>query len=338
MKKVVLGLSGGVDSAVCAYLLKEKGYDVTGVFLDIGLTPPDDAAEVAEKCGIKFAVVDIRKELDEKVCTPFCEAYLDGRTPNPCILCNPAVKFKNLFAAADRIGADFVSTGHYARIGEKNGKACLLTAVSEKDQSYMLYRLPKEWLSRLLWPLGDFLSKEEVRQKAREFAISIAEKDDSMEICFIPDKDYSAFVEKRGICPPEGDFVDETGKVLGKHRGIHHYTIGMRRHLGIAVGERIYVKSIDRANNQVVLASGDEVYVSQIEVSDVNLLTATPITLPYPCRAKVRYSRQTYPCVITKLENSKLTAQFDPPVRAPAPGQSAVFYDGELVLGGGFIK
>ena len=336
-QKVILGLSGGVDSAVCAHILKEQGYDVTGVYLDIGIGTPDDARAVAETAGIDFRVVDIRDALEEHVITPWCNAYLSGQTPNPCIFCNPTVKFKILFDAADAIGADFVSTGHYARIEtDERGDAALLTAASEKDQSYMLHRLPKTWISRLIFPLGGFADKETVREKARAYGIPVADKGDSMEICFIPDKDYAGFLEKRGICPPEGDFVDESGNVLGRHKGIHHYTVGMRRHLGIAAGKRIYVKAIDRDHDRVILADGDDVYVSRITVRDVNLLTDLP-PLPYACAAKVRYSKATNPCVIEALDGDTMTVAFDPPVRAPAPGQSAVFYCGNRVLGGGYI-
>jgi len=336
-KKVVLGLSGGVDSAVCAHIVKDAGYDVTGVYLDIGIGSPDDAAAVAKTAGIDFAVVDIRAALEEKVIAPWCNAYLSGQTPNPCIFCNPTVKFKVLFDYADQIGAQYVVTGHYARIGtDMAGEAALLTAKSDKDQSYMLYRLPQAWISRLMFPLGDFDSKEAVRETARNYGIPVADKGDSMEICFIPDKDYAGFLERRGICPPEGDFVDESGKVLGRHKGIHHYTVGMRRHLGISAGKRIYVKAIDRENNRVILADGDDVYVSRITVRAVNLLTELA-PLPYACAAKVRYSKAVNPCIIEAYDGDAMTLAFDPPVRAPAPGQSAVLYDGERVLGGGYI-
>lgn len=336
-KKVILGLSGGVDSAVCAHLLKDAGCDVTGVYLDIGIGTPDDARSVAETAGIAFQVVDIRDALEQHVIAPWCNAYLSGQTPNPCIFCNPTVKFKVLFDVADALGAQYVATGHYARIStDEHGEAALLTAQSEKDQSYMLYRLPKTWLSRLIFPLGGFASKDAVRETARSYGIPVADKGDSMEICFIPDKDYAGFLEARGICPPEGDFVDESGKVLGRHRGIHHYTVGMRRHLGIAAGKRIYVKGIDREKNHVILADGDEVYVSRITVQNINLQTDLP-TLPFACAAKVRYSKATSPCVIESVDGDTMTVSFDPPVRAPAPGQSAVLYNGDRVIGGGYI-
>ncbi len=335
---VVLGLSGGVDSALCAYLLKEQGYDVVGLWLDIGIGTSEDARAVAKAAGIGFAVMDIRDGLEQDVIAPFCDAYLWGQTPNPCIFCNPKVKCKALFDYADQIGAEYVSTGHYARIGRTpDGEAALLTAASGKDQSYMLYRLPKAWLSRLIFPLGAYPDKDAVRRDAVSRGIPVADKDDSMEICFIPDGDYAAFLERRGIAPGPGDFVDEDGNVLGRHRGIHHYTVGMRRHLGIAAGERVYVKRIDRDKNQVVLAKGGDVNVTEINVERLRWLGDLP-KLPYSCGAKVRYSRQTHPCVIRSVENGVATVSFDPPVRSPAPGQSAVFYDGDRVLGGGYIK
>ncbi len=335
-QKVVLGLSGGVDSAVCAHLLKEKGYDVTGVFLELGDSA--DAKAVADGAGIGFMSVPIEDELEKHVKAPFCDAYLSGKTPNPCIICNPTVKFRALFDIADKIGAYYVSTGHYARIETRDGEARLITASSDKDQTYMLHRLPKEWLSRLVFPLGELSSKDEVREIARKYDISVASKPDSMEICFIPDNDYASFVERRGIIPPCGDFVTEDGEILGTHRGIHRYTVGMRRHLGISAGKRIYVKSIDREKNQVILADGDDVYVKNITVSNINMQVEKFPKLPFSCKAKVRYSRQFATCTILSVEGDTLVASFDPPVRAPAPGQSAVFYDGDAVLCGGFIE
>ncbi len=335
-QKVVLGLSGGVDSAVCAYMLKADGFHVTGVFLELG--DDTDARNIASSAGIDFVSIPIEDELEKHVKAPFCDAYLSGRTPNPCIICNPLVKFKTLFDVADSIGAFYVSTGHYARIENRNNESRLVTSVSDKDQTYMLHRLPIEWLPRLTFPLGTLSSKDMVRKKAHEYGISVADKPDSMEICFVPDGDYASFVEKRGIKPPCGDFVTEDGRVLGTHKGIHRYTVGMRRHLGIATGKRIYVKAICRDKNQVILADGDDVYVSSVTVTDINVQTSAFPPLPFPCTARVRYSRTFSPCTIVSRDGNTIVAEFSPSIRAPAPGQSAVFYDGDAVLCGGFIK
>ena len=220
-EKLVLGLSGGVDSAVAARLLREK-YDVTCLWLDIGLGGGEDAAAVAKELGLPFETADIRDALEERVCTPFAQTYLAGKTPLPCALCNPTVKFPALLALADRLGAPYVATGHYARRGTgTDGRALLRKGRPANDQSYMLSRLPQDILRRVVFPLGEY-EKREVRALAGEAALAVAEKPDSMEICFIPDGDYAAWLDRRGNTPPPGNFVDREGRVLGRHKGIHH--------------------------------------------------------------------------------------------------------------------
>ncbi|MEG2097301.1 MAG: tRNA 2-thiouridine(34) synthase MnmA, partial [Pseudoflavonifractor sp.] len=272
---VVLGLSGGVDSAVAAGLLAEE-YRVHCVFLDIGLggTAAADAAAVAAKLGLSFACVDIRKALEEQVCAPFAADYLAGRTPLPCAKCNPSVKFPALLAAADRMGAKFVATGHYARTKTENGRTLLLKGMPSNDQSYMLARLPQSILRRVLFPLGDY-EKAQVRALAGAEALPVAEKPDSMEICFIPDGDYAAWLDARGGTPPEGDFVDENGRVLGGHRGYHHYTIGQGRGLGISGPHRYFVCAIDPKSNRVTLSDGRNLYAHEVRCGDPNWI-ATP--------------------------------------------------------------
>jgi tRNA-specific 2-thiouridylase len=337
MEKIVLGLSGGVDSAVSAALLMQRGFEVHGVFLDIGLGSPEDARQVAEKLGISFEAVPIAEELSAKVCTPFAVAYLNGRTPNPCIMCNPGVKFPNLLKIADKIGAKYVATGHYARveIDEECGRARLLKNPSANDQSYMLCMLPQEILKRIVFPLG-CMEKSDVRKAAEDLNISVAKKPDSMEICFIPDNDYAAFIEKRFETPPEGNFVDENGKILGKHKGIHHYTVGQRRGLGISAGQRIFVSRIDSEKNEVVLSPEGE-GISEIFVKNINWIAFESPENAFKAAVKVRHSRIEYPALIVpSAQGSKVI--FDKPIRRPAPGQSAVFYDGDYVLGGGEVE
>jgi len=336
MEKVVLGLSGGVDSAVSASLLKEKGFEVYGVFLDIGLGSPDDARAAAEKLGIGFEVVNIAGELDKYVCRPFAEGYLSGKTPTPCILCNPRVKFPALLAVADRIGAKFVATGHYARTGydEKTGRTLLMKNPSANDQSYMLSGLTQDILSRVIFPLGG-LAKTETRKIAQSLGLTVASKPDSMEICFIPDGDYAGYIERRFGAPPEGNFVDNEGRVLGRHRGIHRYTVGQRRGLGISAGERLYVSKIDKDRNEIVLSPVGSA-VKEIPVKDINWIALESPAEPFRAFVKVRHSRTEYPALITPSGRTAVVS-FDTPQRHPAPGQAAVFYEGDIVLGGGEI-
>lgn len=329
-KKVVLGLSGGVDSAVAARLLQQQGIEVFGLFLDIGNEGArEDAQKVADELGISLKIADISIELEKNVCRPFIEAYLRGQTPNPCILCNPKVKFKTLLEHADSICAEYVSTGHYARVSE--GK--LFKGRPENDQSYMLSGLTKAQVARLILPLGDF-NKTEVRAMAESMGLPVAQKPASMEICFIPDKNYSAYIEKRGIVPPEGNFVDADRNVLGRHRGIHHYTIGQRRGLNIAAGKRIFVSEIRPDTNEVVLSEGEELLADKISVSDMNWLV--PQAEEFKADVRVRHSRtSTKASVMPDGANAEVC--FEVPVRAPTKGQTAAFYIGDEVIGGGRI-
>ena len=326
--KVVLGLSGGVDSAVSALLLRRAGCEVIGVYLDNGFPGAEAARESADALGIPFETVDIRGALERFVCAPFAEGYLRGETPSPCVLCNPSVKFRQLLLAADRVGAEYIATGHYAR--SENGH--IFRGRNANDQSYMLCRLTQEQVRRLILPLGSY-EKAQVREIAAEHGLSAAQRPDSMEICFIPDRDYAAYIERRGITPPPGSFLLD-GQVVGKHRGIHHYTLGQRRRLGIALGERVYVSGIDPDANTVTLSRGDELRVSRIRVRDIVWLHP-PAELPLHCDARIRHSR-------TLEKDAELSADgilhFSTPVRAPTPGQAAAFYSGEELLGGGFIQ
>ncbi len=338
MEQVVLGLSGGVDSAVAAGLLMARGYQVQGLFLDIGLGGAEDAARVAEKLKIPFHIQDISQDLQEKVCDPFVKGYLCGKTPNPCVLCNPSVKFPALTQMADRLGAAYVATGHYARtrIDSVTGRAQLLKGQSANDQSYMLCRLPQAILQRLLLPLGE-LDKAAVRSLAREMGLAVADKPDSMEICFIPDGDYAAYIERQVGALPAGDFVSAEGTVLGRHRGIHHYTVGQRRGLGISLGQRAFVSEIRPETNQVVITLGEDLWQDRVLLEDVNWVSCPEPAAAIEAAVRIRHSRRTDEALVTPRPGRRAELQFKSPVRAPTPGQAAVFYDGDLLLGGGTI-
>lgn len=330
--KIVLGLSGGVDSAVAAGMLSAD-YDVHCVFLDIGLggTAADDAAAVAEKLSLSFEVMDIRGELETHVCAPFAADYLSGRTPLPCARCNPMVKFPALFRAAKRVGAEKVATGHYARV--ENG--VLLKGMPANDQSYMLARLPKKLLENVHFPLGAY-EKNEIRALAGADALPVADKPDSMEICFIPTGDYAAWLDERETTPPPGNFVDKAGNVLGRHEGIHHYTIGQGRGLGVSGPHRYYVTAIRPETNQVVLSDGSDLLTHEVLAADLNWISIDALTAPMDVTVRLRHSKTETPATIA-LTDGGVAIATKAPVRAPTPGQLAVFYQGETVVGSGWI-
>lgn len=367
-KKVVLGLSGGVDSTAAALLLQEKGYQVTGLYFDIfseGESKSEDgrkAAELAAKeLGIKFVYRNVSSLFRDKVIGNFCSEYARGRTPNPCIVCNPEVKFKILADTADEEGAAYIATGHYADTyyHEESGTWYIRRAANrKKDQSYMLYRLSQNIISRLLLPLNGAENKEEVRNIARKKSLNNAEARDSQEICFIGEgDDYRAFLVRNGYEAVKGDFVDKEGRVLGQHRGIYSYTIGQRKGLGIALGKPAFVTRIDGERNQVVLGENDDLFKREI-VSSYNVIMGAEIKaaagnsnesknfsfseLPAMgnedgITAKIRYAAKDCPVCVKRLEDGRLLTVFEEPQRAATPGQSIVFYKGELVIGGGFI-
>lgn len=328
--KVVLGLSGGVDSALTARLLCERGFQVSCVYLDNGVGDPAPARQTAGELGLRLDVIDIRPALDALVCQPFRRDYLAGRTPSPCPLCNHAVKFPALLAVADELGAQWVATGHYARVFD--GK--LFRAVGKNDQSYMLARLTKEQLTRCLFPLGEY-EKPEVRAMAARHGLSAAQAPDSMELCFIPDNDYAAWLERQGPTPPPGDFVDPQGHVLGRHGGIHRYTLGQGSGLGISGPHKYYVSAIRVEENQVVLSDGSDLFTSTVRVDGLNLLADH---LPREVTARFRHSRTETPAQLERQADGSLLARTEVPVRAPTPGQLAVFYDGEAVAASGWIQ
>ena len=330
MSKVVLGFSGGVDSAVCAVLLSRAGYEVHGMYLDnAGAAALHDAEITAERIGIPLSVLDVKAELDEKVCRPFAESYLRGETPNPCILCNPTMKFKNLLAEADRLEASFIATGHYARA--ENGR--LFKGMPSNDQSYMLCRIEREQLARLTLPLGSY-EKTQVRAMAEEFDLPVAKKPDSMEICFIPDKNYVNWLSSRCELPAPGDFVFH-GEVVGQHDGIFRYTVGQRRP-GLIDGRKVYISRIDAAANRIELALWEELFQTEVKARDFHWLVDPPAE-PIRASVRVRHTKWENPPCTVYASGTDVRILCDEPVRAPAAGQSAVLYDGDQVLGGGFI-
>lgn len=337
-KKVVLGLSGGVDSAVAAQRLLGQGYEVHGLYLDIGLGGEQSARDNAAKLGIPLTVRSIQQELEEHVCAPFAADYLSGRTPIPCARCNRAVKFPALISFAREIGANWVATGHYARIGTGcDGGPILLRGNSANDQSYMLSRLTRDMLSHVLFPLGDG-PKEQTRQEAEAGQLPAADRPDSMEICFIPDDDYAAWLDARGGTPPPGNFVDANGNVLGTHKGFHHYTIGQRRGLGVSSTGRLFVTAIRPHTNEVVLSHGEGLHAFMVHTDSLNWLGEHPLSAPMEVGVRLRHSRRQDPATIIPLGGGRVDIHMKHPARAPTPGQLAVFYQGDQVLGSGWIR
>ena len=336
--KVLVGMSGGVDSSVTVRILQEQGFAVQGAV--IRFSPAHDGAvaeakAAAETLGVPVHVIDAGAEFEQEVVTPFCADYCAGRTPNPCILCNPAVKFKLLAQKADELGIRFIATGHYARIERCADGVCRLCAPESaaRDQTYMLYRLGGELLDRLILQLGEF-EKDDVREIARDIGLSCADAPDSMEICFIPDGDHAAFIRSRGMQPKAGRFLGPDGEDLGAHLGVDHYTVGQRKGLGIAAGRPLFVRAI-LENGDIQLAESGGEFHTRVTVGSV----VTPDGKPLPegeYLAKVRSTAAPAPCRVTG-DGGALTACFARPVRAAAPGQSAVFYKDGYVAGGGII-
>ncbi len=354
-KKVVVGMSGGVDSSVAAFLLKQQGYDVVGVTMQIwqdeeeitleenggccGASAVDDARRVAANIGIPYYVMNFKTDFKEKVIDYFVDEYLNGRTPNPCIACNRYVKWESLLTRSKEIGADYIATGHYARIEKlPNGRYAIRNSVTaKKDQTYALYNLTQDQLACTLMPVGDY-EKDQIRKIAEDAGLLVASKPDSQDICFVPDGDYASYIEEQttdGSVP--GNFVTSDGTVVGRHKGIIHYTVGQRKGLGISLGYPVFVLEIRPETNEVVIGSNEESMSRYVRANHINFMSVEDITEPVRAWGKIRYNHKGAWCTVEKTGEDEILCTFDEPVRAITPGQAVVLYDGEYVLGGGTI-
>lgn len=352
-EKVVIGMSGGVDSSVAAYLLKEQGYDVIGIMMKLvpddpegeensraccSLSAATDARMVADMLDIPFYVLNFKEEFKAAVIDNFIDEYLEGRTPNPCIMCNKKIKFDALLKKANALGAKYIATGHYAQIINENGRYMLKRGLDErKDQTYMLYTLNQEQLAHTLMPCGTY-TKDEIRAIGEKIGLHLAQKRDSQEICFVSDNNHGNFIKQSVGTTKEGNFVDENGKVLGKHSGIVHYTIGQRKGLGIALGKPAFVIDIKAESKEVVLGEEKSILKNELIAKDINLILVDKLTQPMEVLTKIRYNGGFAKSTIYPCGENKIRVVFEEMQRAITKGQSVVFYKDNYIVGGGIIE
>ena len=355
-KTVCVGMSGGVDSSVAAYLLKEQGYNVIGVTMQIwqdedadqisehggccGLSAVDDARRVAAQLEIPYYVMNFKEDFRKYVIDYFVDEYRNGRTPNPCIACNRYVKWESLLRRSLSIGGDYIATGHYARVEQlPNGRYTLRVAKGiEKDQTYALYNLTQDQLSKTLMPVGEY-NKTQIRQIAADIGIQVANKPDSQDICFVLDGDYAGYLEREeGLKAVPGNFVDMNGKVLGTHKGIIHYTIGQRKELGLAMGHPVFVVDIIPETNEVVIGENADTFSKELIADKTNFMSVEHPEDGMQVIGKIRYAHKGVPCRIYMLDDARVRVVFDEPVRAATKGQAVVFYENDYIVGGGTIK
>ena len=351
--RVIVGLSGGVDSSAAAFLLKKRGYDVIGVTMvtqEMSSSSEEsicsaeeavkDAKRVAEAIGIPHHIIDFKEIFREKVMDYFADEYLHARTPNPCIVCNRYVKWEALLNAGEKMGADMIATGHYARIIKlPDGRYAVSNAASaSKDQTYVLYRLTQEQLGRTIMPLGEY-EKADIRRIAAEAGMPVADKSDSQEICFIPDNDYASFVKQyTGVDMPKGNFVNINGDVLGEHKGLLHYTVGQRRGLQLPMGHRVFVKELRPDTNEVVIAENEDMFTSEVKADRLSFMGIGDFNDGEEFTGRIRYGHRGTKCRLFRTGEDEITALFDEPVRAATPGQALVLYKNEYIALGGTIK
>ena len=347
MKKVLIAMSGGVDSSVAAWKLKNDGYDCIGAMMKLfygessccSVSDANDARAVALNMGIPFYVFNFTDSFESQVIERFIHAYENGMTPNPCIDCNRYLKFRRFLKRASDIECDYIATGHYARVFKSNDRYLLQKGLdASKDQSYVLYAMTQNELSGTLFPLGG-MSKTEVREIALANGFINADKPDSQDICFAPDGDYAGFIQSRcGALPAKGYFKDENGNILGEHKGLIHYTIGQRRGLGISASSPLYVLDVVPAANTVVVGTNDKLFKSELIANDINMIAVEKLDRPLRIKAKIRYRHTEQPATVRQLDEDALHVAFDTPQRAITKGQAVVLYDGDIVIGGGTIS
>ena len=342
-------MSGGVDSSVSALLLKEQGYEVIGATMELfcgssccNINTYLDAKNVCNSIGIPHFTYDFKGEFKKYVIDDFINCYANCRTPNPCIECNKYMKFGIMYEKAKELGCNYIATGHYAKTeySEKYGRWVLKKSnAGNKDQSYVLWNIPKDLVEHVLFPLADFDSKDKIRQIARENNLKVANKPDSEDICFVPDGNYKRFLEENSdIKPNPGNIVNSKGEILGKHTGLYNYTIGQRKGLGISYKEPLFVLGFNKGKNEVIVGTEKELYIKEILVEDINLLLVDDVKEPMKVDVKTRYTSKVAKATIEQVETDKIRVVFDEPQRAITPGQSAVFYVDNIVLGGGKIS